>query len=193
MCWSLLCFSKQPSKERLHPLSIPLRVKVAEHIPALISTVVSGLFGAAKYSLNWTRENLCSFDKNKGAAGFLSWYFFFWFLFKSIAMRFTLDVLLFHFSCYLLITKLLFFNLKNFLLAIITRNIQEHLKQKTQWELPSLLNVFVLFCIIMYCFFNTFICSFFPAVEQEEREKHFKKKQYKMTAWQGELRASSRQ
>lgn len=26
-------------------------------------------------------------------------------------------------------------------------------------------------CICILCFFNTFVCSFFPTVEQEEREK----------------------
>lgn len=95
-------------------------------------------------------------------------------LFKSIARRCVLDVLL-KCCCFLII--LTFYHYK------------EH--SRIPWT-ERIMGAPISFeCICIMWFFNTFIYSFLPTAEQKEREKHFKKlkKHYEMPAWQGELRA----
>lgn len=175
MCWSLHCFFKHLSKERLHPVFISSEEKwLGRYLHCLSHLSQDYLVLQNKYSLNWTRKNLpFFFQKIKVQLAFFKTLpEFVLLLFKSIARRCVLDVLL-KFCCFLII--LTFYHYK------------EH--SRIPWT-ERIMGASISFeCICIMWFFNTFIYSFLPTVEQKEREKHFKKlkKHYEMPAWQGGL------
>lgn len=158
MCWSLHCFFKHLSKERLYPLVIPSEKKwLSRSLRILVQLPQDYLVLQNKYFLNWTRENLPLFAENKGAARpFLRCYLnLFLLLFKSIARRCVLDVLLFHFCCFLII--LTFYHYK------------EH--SRIPWTEMTVGAHISFECIYIMWFFNTFIRSFLLTVEREKQKE----------------------